>query len=424
VSNSSPDSQRRTGRPIGLLVALTMVVSAVSSGATILVLGDRINSQAESVANADFSSSGPVLVSVEQRELSEAFSFRATADVSSQKDLHLTSEIQGVVTRVFLKPGGTVRAGSVPLEVQGRPVITLPGKFRAYRTIRDGDTGPDVRQLQLALRSLGYAITDRSGTFGPRTQTALSKLYRSAGWEPPYAEAAAEPEPEAEATTTPEQQSEGGPKTDPTPQVESTATAKVKRPKRTIEARPEELFLIPSLPRQVDTVATKVGQTVNGEETVLSRYTASTRLRGTVPAGRADAATIGTSVKVDIDGDSVPGKLVSNAAGDGEAATGSSGGATVTVKLNSRRDIDVDRSYKVTVEGEHTEGPVLAVPLTAVNERPDGTAFVSVPGGQGKFADVGVTPGIQADGWIEITPLDPGALDSGVSVAVGGEVTR
>ncbi|MET7968723.1 peptidoglycan-binding domain-containing protein [Micromonospora sp. NPDC005305] len=401
------DPQPRSRRRFGLLLALTVLISASSSGATILVLGDRVNSQAEVVANAEFRASSPVVVPVERKELSEAFTFRATLDTSTQKDLRLTPGIEGVVTSVPLKANDTVRAGSVVLEVQGRPVIALPGRFRAYRTIRDADTGPDVEQLQVALRSLGYRSADRKGTYGPGTQAALGRLYRSVGWEPPYHE---------ETTAVDE--------------TEAVDATKAPARRRTIEARPAELFVVSGLPRRVDTVSVKVGQMVNGSEAVLSRYTASTRLKGDVPSGRADVAVEGTAVRVDVGGKAVTGRLVANTTATAESSEGASNGAdagsedsgpAVTVLLDDRLSIDAGRSYRVTVEGKHTDGPVLAVPLTAVNERPDGTAFVSTQEKQGKLVDVEVTPGIQADGWVEITPRDAAALTAGTAVIVGGK---
>ncbi|MFE9957081.1 peptidoglycan-binding protein [Micromonospora sp. NPDC005299] len=404
------DPQPRSRRRFGLLLALTVLISASSSGATILVLGDRVNSQAEVVANAEFHASSPVVVPVERKELSEAFTFRATLDTSTQKDLRLTPGIEGVVTSVPLKANDTVRAGSVVLEVQGRPVIALPGRFRAYRTIKDADTGPDVEQLQVALRSLGYRSADRKGTYGTSTQDALGRLYRSVGWDPPYHE---------ETTAVDE--------------TEAGDVTKAPTRRRTIEARPAELFVISGLPRRVDTVSVKIGQMVNGSETVLSRYTASTRLKGDVPSGRADVAVEGTAVRVDVGGKAVAGRLVANTAATADspeegasngtdARSGSSDtGLAVTVLLDDRLPIDAGRSYKVTVEGKHTDGPVLAVPLTAVNERPDGTAFVSTQEEQGKLVDIEVTPGIQADGWVEITPRDAAALTAGTAVIVGGK---
>ncbi|WP_433825909.1 peptidoglycan-binding domain-containing protein [Actinoplanes sp. CA-015351] len=409
-------SEEKVRRRVGLVVALTAVVSTVSTGGTILILGDRVTSQAEAIANAQAVTSEPVVVAVEERELNETFSFRANVDDAAQASLRLTPGIEGVITRVRLKAGGTVRAGGVPLEVEGRPVIALPGRFRAYRDIVDGDTGPDVEQLQDALRELGYRVRDADGVYGKGTQTALGKLYRHVGWEPPYQvqEQPAEPEQNPaplEASATPA----------------ASATPKKPSTVRTIAARADELFILASLPRPVDRVDVRIGQTAAGADTVLSRYTAATRLRGTVAANRSEALEEGTRVTVDVDGTEVGGEITTadraEAGNDGSQSNASGDEVPVAVVLDKRRTLGAGRSYKVTVEGRHTDGEVLVVPVMAVNERVDGTAFVTVrkAGDPATNTDVEVIAGVQSDGWVEVAPDDPAALPAGTPVIVGGE---
>ncbi|MEU4237838.1 hypothetical protein [Actinoplanes sp. NPDC026619] len=59
---------------------------------------------------------------------------------------------------------------------------------------------------------------------------------------------------------------------------------------------------------------------------------------------------------------------------------------------------------------------VLAVPVTALYSRPDGTTFVTTVSEHDKTADVTVTTGQIAGGWVEIR--DP-ELAEGVRVVVG-----
>lgn len=408
MADQESGSGVRFGRRIGLQAAVVAVVSTVSSGATILALGDRVTSRAQAIANADGGRSEPVLVPVERRELDEALSFRAAVDQSARSSVRLVPGIDGVITRVILKAGGTIRAGSALLEIEGRPLIALPGRFRAYRTIVAGDHGPDVEQLQSALRALGYRIADARGTYGPGTQAALGKLYRRLGWQIPYHTGPADPAGSSAAG-------------EPTaPPVGTAATG-------TIEARADELLFLPKLPQPVDTVAVRPGQVAAGADTVLSTYTTATRLGGAVPAGRAELTAEGTRVMVDVEGDRpAAGRIVpASADADADAAgTGSGDEVRVAVVLDDRRALAEGRSYKVTVPGRRSAGPVLAVPLTAVNERADGTAFVTVQqpnAAPGTGADVDVVTGVQADGWIEVSPLESRQLDVGTLVVVGGE---
>ncbi|MFD9036460.1 hypothetical protein ACFVZW_35795 [Streptomyces sp. NPDC059567] len=87
-----------------------------------------------------------------------------------------------VVTRLPLKPGRKLANGSLGAEISGRPLFLLEGAFPAYRDLSEGMQGPDVRQLQQALRQLyGTPVT---GTFDDRTARDLKRLYRSAGYRP------------------------------------------------------------------------------------------------------------------------------------------------------------------------------------------------------------------------------------------------
>ncbi|MEU9862575.1 peptidoglycan-binding domain-containing protein [Streptomyces sp. NPDC047971] len=87
-----------------------------------------------------------------------------------------------VVTRLSLKPGAKLANGSPAAEISGRPLFLLEGAFPAYRDLAEGMRGPDVRQLQQALRQL-YG-TPATGTFDGRTARDLQRLYRSAGYQP------------------------------------------------------------------------------------------------------------------------------------------------------------------------------------------------------------------------------------------------
>lgn len=71
------------------------------------------------------------------------------------------------------------------LEVSGRPVFALPGRLPVYRDLKPGATGDDVKQLQKALADLGHGTgSDKAGTFGAGTKTALAAFYKSIGYDP------------------------------------------------------------------------------------------------------------------------------------------------------------------------------------------------------------------------------------------------
>ena len=70
------------------------------------------------------------------------------------------------------------------LTASGRPVFILQGDVPAYRDLVPGNSGEDVRQLELALKRLGFdpGVVDK--TYDEQTSAAVAAWYDSAGWEP------------------------------------------------------------------------------------------------------------------------------------------------------------------------------------------------------------------------------------------------
>ncbi|MEU8003928.1 hypothetical protein AB0B66_22455 [Catellatospora sp. NPDC049111] len=141
-----------------------------------------------------------------------------------------------VVTRLAKKVGASVASGDVLLEVSGRPMLVLRGSFPAYRDLKHGMTGPDVKQLQEALRPR-YG-TPRTGRFDSRTEADLRRLYVRVGYEPAFAEvqAAASPAPVA-----------GTP-----------------APTRQVILPAGEVVFVPSLPVQISALPARVGGAAEG----------------------------------------------------------------------------------------------------------------------------------------------------------------
>jgi hypothetical protein len=79
-----------------------------------------------------------------------------------------------------------------------------------------------------------------------------------------------------------------------------------------------------------------------------------------------------------------------------------------------------DENVLVTVQTGRTEGPVLTVPVAAIVTIASGTSDVTVVGAHGKQTEVPVTPGISENGYVQVTPVTPGALAAGDRVAVSG----
>ncbi len=76
-------------------------------------------------------------------------------------------------------------------------------------------------------------------------------------------------------------------------------------------------------------------------------------------------------------------------------------------------------SLRLTIPTESTEGTVTAVPISALSLAADGTSRVQVDN-LGTLTFVTVKPGLSADGFVEVTPLD-GTLAPGQLVLIGFE---
>jgi peptidoglycan hydrolase-like protein with peptidoglycan-binding domain len=81
--------------------------------------------------------------------------------------------------------GQVIREGQRLYEVAGKPVVLLYGYKPAYRLLKPGLGGADVKQLNAALVALGYAssavLDPSSAYFGAATKRALQRLQKALG---------------------------------------------------------------------------------------------------------------------------------------------------------------------------------------------------------------------------------------------------
>lgn len=96
----------------------------------------------------------------------------------------IVNEVQGTFTA--LPSGGQVAGcGQVLYRVTNSPVVLLCGATPAYRSLYEGDSGPDVRELNQNLVALGYAtrseLEPSSDYFSSETAYALERLQAKLG---------------------------------------------------------------------------------------------------------------------------------------------------------------------------------------------------------------------------------------------------
>jgi hypothetical protein len=94
------------------------------------------------------------------------------------------NQASGVVT-ALPSAGAVIDCGQTLYRVTDTPVVLLCGRTPAYRSLYEGDSGPDVREVNANLVALGYATRSQldpfSDYFGAETAYALEELQERLG---------------------------------------------------------------------------------------------------------------------------------------------------------------------------------------------------------------------------------------------------
>ena len=167
---------RHRRRRVALAVGTAVVLAAAGGGAAWAAGAFHADSQPPSgVADNAYPTA---LATVTLGSLSAQQQVSATLGyVGSYSVLN---QAAGVYTQLPAA-GQVVRRGQVLYQVDGDPVVLLYGSVPAYRSLSEGMTGADVRQLNANLVALGYATSSEldptSDYFSPETAYAL-ELYQ------------------------------------------------------------------------------------------------------------------------------------------------------------------------------------------------------------------------------------------------------
>lgn len=124
------------------------------------------------------------LATVERRTLSARHEEEGTLGYVGE--MSVVGQLPGTLT-ALPRVGEVIRPGGVLYRVDHRPVVLLRGKVPAYRTLEEGTSGRDVRQLNADLVALGFADADEldpeSGYFCEATAVAVEALQEALGVE-------------------------------------------------------------------------------------------------------------------------------------------------------------------------------------------------------------------------------------------------
>jgi peptidoglycan hydrolase-like protein with peptidoglycan-binding domain len=376
---------------------ILLVGAVVVSALTTWVAAAQIRSPAEVAARTAAPEPSPVLVPVEKRVLATRIVTRGTAQFGSPRDVAVTlSELKGgtgVITDLPRR-GSRVAAGDVIAEISGRPVFLLPGATPTYRDLGPGMSGPDVRQLERALRVLNLKPGAVDGTYDTATEAAVTRLYRRAGYQALVASESqlADARPPG-ADLVPGARAQGG-----------------------VQLPSDEVVFVARTPVRVTVLPSPLG--APADEPLVSVTGTDIVVRGAVPVEQAAQVKAGAEVVVDEP------TLGIDTTGQVEAVAGRPGtqGAdgfhvAFEVFVAEPTPALIGASVRLTIPIESTEEAQLVVPVSAVSLGPDGSSRVEKAVG-GERELVPVSTGLSADGYI-VVAAENGKLAVGDEVVIG-----
>lgn len=390
---------------------------------------------------------------VEKRVLASTLVTRGQVGTARQVEV-TPAVVQGasisVVTGRFASVGATVKSGDVVLSVSGRPIIALEGAIMPYRDMRPADNGPDIEQLQAALRSLGlYGGGDAKGAFGAATKSAVRKLYAKAGYAVPETggfggkgdvaalRAAADAVEAAERLVASLQAKMAANPSTPPPSGEPSLPQQLETAQKNLARAKEdqvtlvastgpmvpvaEVTFLPSFPSTVVKIGAAIGQQVVAPLIVF----ATGALEVTTRLSPDEASTLREGMRVELRSEVLGAQSAGVISSISPVTTPIEQGrvgvpyrlATVnpTETLPSEwNGLDV----RLTITAAQTAQEVLVVPLSAVSGGADGKTIVTVLSGDGGQKAVEVQAGISGDGFVEVTPI-AGSLKPGDKVVIG-----
>ncbi|GGS51955.1 hypothetical protein GCM10010253_27750 [Streptomyces badius] len=430
---------------------IAVVVGALVTGGAGFGLSTVVRSPAQAAAEAGAPERDVLTADVEHRVLRSSLVVRG--EVAAERTFTVSAAVNAaegaepLVTKAPLRTGDQVRAGSVLVEVSGRPVFALPGDLPAYRDLKPTSRGKDVTQLREALAGRGFpSVADPAAEFGAATQAALEAFYRSLGYDPrPVAEDGAD-RVEAARTAV----------TDAERALQDVQAADPREPKAVVRAEEDlgrardalaearlqagamlpasEVVFLDRFPARVESVAAQVGDRAPGD--VMTISSGSLGIRGALTPSQRNAVAAGQKVRIlaEATGDEFAGTTESvtdpdgsqqRAQGDGgtEDGAGDTGDGAMAV-LNVTPDTKLDaalvgQEVRLTIEIRASRGKVLVVPFSAVSSAADGSTVVTVLAPNGERRQVRVRPGLEGDGSVQVTPSPKDALAPGDQVIVG-----
>ncbi|MGW7416867.1 peptidoglycan-binding protein [Streptomyces sp. NPDC054863] len=345
-------------------VAAVAVLAVVGGGVAL----STVQASGRSEARTDRTGLPPATAAVERGDLSESTQVEGVLGHAGSHKVNA-----GAAGTLTWSPsvGSTVKRDGRLYEVNGKPVRLMYGSGPMYRSLKPGDKGPDVKQLEQNLQALGFAASlavDEKYTAG--TADAVRR------WQESH-------------------------------DLEETGTV-----------GPDRIAFAPGALRVKDKPAAAGDQVGPGRQ-VLTATGSERVVSFSLEVSESTLAKEGTKVTVDLpDGSTAPGRIssVGKIATAGDDPTDKTPKVSLTVAFDAPDKVRAVDQAPVTVNltGETRTG-VLTVPVNALLAHPKGGFGVQVVSG-GAVRDVRVELGMFGQGGrVEV---GGGALREGMKVGV------
>ncbi|MBC8330917.1 MAG: peptidoglycan-binding protein [Anaerolineae bacterium] len=443
---------------------LLAVVIAASAGSWLA--GARIQSPAEAAARTAPPAPSPILVPIEERVLTADVVTRGTARFGLPQSLLLVpSPLKGEIGIVTTLPTRTAQLaeGDLLLTASGRPVFILQGETPVYRDLTPGVDGDDVLQLESGLARLGFDPGPLDGLFDEKTGAAVGAWYTQSGFTPfgPTAGQIAQIRELEDALTaaineklTAEEIAAAAPLAVEAARAhavgESAAVAayiiqtaldeqaaaereaqrlgetaerlaadlEVAQAQTGLQIPADELIFVTTLPVRVEGNEAAIGDEAVGPVVLVTNNQLA--LDSSLPLEEAPLVKPGMEVAIDEPDLGITATGVVARIADIPGTEGVDGFHVYFEVLVDETPLTLDGfSLRLTIPVESTGGAVTVVPLSALSLAPDGSSRIQVQVGDA-LEYITVTPGLSADGFVEIIPVD-GEITAGQLVVIGFE---
>ncbi|WP_238358485.1 MULTISPECIES: hypothetical protein [Micromonospora] len=381
----------RRRRALRLVVLFLAAVLLVTAGA--VLVGPTLRSPDQLAADAAPPSPSLVTAVVERRTLVEPVVLRGRVQPGASVRLLAPPAAMGpssVVTKVPVRKGDRIREGQVLLERSGEPLFALALRFPLYRDLTTGAQGPDVVEVQRALRRTGYSAPT-TGVLDGTTLRQLAKFYRDRGYR-----------------------------------LGSAQEDRRSGQSRAVQMPQSAVVVIDRTGRRISKVHARVGQTLADPKTPI------VELDGQAPvivatAAVDQAALIRPGQQVDVTDELGETRTKARVSEVSEQATSGPDGQTgIEIRLKfteAPMSGGTNRSVRLDVRTS-AAAEVLAVPVSAIYSRPDGSMFITVVDEGDATTDVTVVTGQIAGGWVELREPVPSPVAAGSSVLVGEQTAE